>query len=79
VTLNAPCSELGYMADRKAIPLPPSLHKYVLSTDGTVYYDFAFNYLPTSCNYWKVYTLAVETYPAGVNVASYPWLTVDTG
>jgi len=71
------------LADRKAIPVipgtPPQLHKYVLAVDGMVYLDFGFDFLPLSCSFWKVYQLSVVTYPGGTNVASFPWLTVDTG
>jgi len=83
VTLTAACVEIAYLADRKALPVIPGtpslLVKYVLAIDGVVYLDFGFNFLPLSCSYWKVYQLSVVTYPGGANVASFPWLTVDTG
>jgi len=59
VTLTAPCVEIGYLADRKAIPAIPGagspLHKYVLAVDGAIYLDFGFDFQPLSCGYWKVY------------------------
>jgi len=79
VTLTGPCTETGYLADRKAIPAVPDLHKYVIAVDGTVYIDFGFDFLPLSFNYFKVYQLSVVTYPGNVNVASFPWLSVDEG
>jgi len=55
VSLTGPCAETGYTADQKAIPVMPNLHKYILGEDDIVYFDFAFNYLPLSCNFHKVY------------------------
>jgi hypothetical protein len=83
VTVTGPCSETGYTADRKAIPAYPtpisSVIKYVLGVDGVKPYEFGFDYQPTTCLFYKDYTLSVKTYPGNTDVASFPWLTVDEG
>jgi hypothetical protein len=82
VTVTAiTCFETSYTPDRKLLPAYPtptnSLIKYILAVDGTQTYNFAFDYLPNSCNFWKEYVLSVKTYPGNVDVASFPWITVN--
>jgi hypothetical protein len=51
----------------------------VLGVDGAQALEFGFDYLPTTCSFFKSYTLEVKTYPGDANVASFPWITVDEG
>jgi hypothetical protein len=79
VKITGPCIEQNYVPDRLAIPVIPDLTKYVIAADGDKFLSFNFNFTPSSCSYWKVYTLEAETYVGKVKLATIPWATVDEG
>jgi hypothetical protein len=53
------------------------LLKYVIGVDTELKLPFDFDFKPSSCNFWKTYSLSVVKYPVGAIVSSFPWITAD--
>jgi hypothetical protein len=96
ITFTAPCVADSYIADRKNIKDPkisPYLEKFkygpIGTGDPTLFLPFGFDFLPSTCAFYKSYSISVTkksdgsvynkaTAPVATTATSIPWLSLDT-